>query len=133
MSDTKIDIDDICGALGVDYNPAFSTHHYLRMIYELSLRKNYPAPPPQVLRSEGDDFRSDAVALAKLVNDYIVYPPDTMTLGLFRELHHLARKLTGEQEYVPLCQHGIRMPDPCAQCQEMLAKLSGPPQNRRVA
>lgn len=67
MSDTKIDIDDICGALGVDYNPAFSTHHYLRMVYELSLRKNYPVPSPQVVRGEGDDFRSDAVALARLV------------------------------------------------------------------
>lgn len=56
------------------------------------------APPPQVLRGEGEDFRSDAVALARLVN----LPEGSGSLGAYfpaatyLEMRRLARKLAGE-------------------------------------
>jgi len=37
MEYPKIDVRDICGALGVTYNSAFSVTYYLNMIYKLSL------------------------------------------------------------------------------------------------
>lgn len=78
----------------------------------------HPAPPPQVVRGEGvvsfvggvsinveppsDNFRSDAVALARLVLDYdkkcaAEYNGLDM-LDQWNEICCLARKLTGEQE-----------------------------------
>jgi hypothetical protein len=37
MEYPKVDIRDICGALGISYSRAFSIAYYLKMIYELSL------------------------------------------------------------------------------------------------
>ena len=58
MEYPKIDIRDICGALGITYCRAFPTAYYLNMIYKLSLMQR--AAEQKMHLTLGESAESDS-------------------------------------------------------------------------
>jgi len=67
MEYPKVDIRDICGALGITYSRAFSTAYYLNMIYILSLMQR--AAEHQVQLTDGGLRKTDGESAAAAIRN----------------------------------------------------------------